>query len=82
LPHDVIVSDYSNTSNVEGIVREYEKVQKETEVTFKKLKSDIKIAQDVKQLGKYTPLKVDLRAPAQQSNWLTATFWLVVVIFF
>jgi hypothetical protein len=59
---DAIVSDYSNTSNVEVIVREYEKVQMETEVTYEKLKSDIKIAQEVKQVGEYTPLKVDLRA--------------------
>lgn len=79
---EAIISDYSNTTNVETIVKQYEKVQKETEVTYEKLKSDIKIAQEVKQLGEYTPLKIDLRAPAQQSNWLTGTFWLAIVIFF
>jgi hypothetical protein len=78
---DAIISDYSNTSNVEQIVKEYEKVQKETEVTYERLKKDIKIAQEVKQLGEYSPLKIDLRAPAQQSNWLTATFWICIILF-
>jgi hypothetical protein len=78
---DAIISDYSNNSNVEQIVKEYEKIQKETEVTYERLKKDIKIAQEVKQLGEYSPLKIDLRAPAQQSNWLTATFWICIILF-
>jgi hypothetical protein len=41
---DAIMSDYSNKTSVKKIVKEYEKVQKETEVTYAKLKSDIKIA--------------------------------------
>lgn len=76
-----IMVDYSNTSNIESIVGDYEKLQGETEVTYKKLISEIRIAQDVEQLSDFTPLKVDLRRPLHQNNWIAAVTWCIVFFF-
>ena len=79
---DSIMNDYSNITSIEAVVKDYEKMQVESEVTYGKLMSDVKMAQDVLTLNNFSPLKVDLRRPMQQSNWLTGIFWFTMIIIF
>jgi hypothetical protein len=77
---DALASDVSNSSNIELIVKGYEKIQGETEITYSKLAEDIRLSQSVEKLNEFSPLEINTRHPKNHGNWLSGIFWIILVV--
>ncbi len=75
-----ILGDYSNTTSIEAIVKSYEKAQIDTDITYKKLMDDIRIAQSVKNLEDFSPIKLNIKNPTHQNNYVAGITWIVILI--